>query len=59
MKDLKNKMNKWKPTKVNQSLMMSRVDGNTIAVKPLNWLEKIIYWRRRVDYGRKNYAKRF
>ena len=54
-------MNKWKVTKINQSLMMSRLDShtNTIEVRSLNWLEKIIYWRKRslvkrgVNNGRK------
>ena len=41
-------MNKWKVTKINQSLMMSRIDGNEIGVRPLNWWEKIIYWRKRL-----------
>jgi len=46
-------MNKWKVTRINQSLMLSRLDNHThtIEVRLLNRLKKIIYWRKKINFG--------
>lgn len=50
------KVNRWKLTRINQSFMMSRLDyyTNTIEVRPLNCLEKVIYWWRKRNANQNN-----
>ena len=44
--------NKWKLTKINQGFEMTRIEGQAIACRKLNWFEKIIYWNKlRRNYG--------
>ena len=35
--------NKWRLTKINQGFEMTRVNGQSIECRKLNWFEKIIY----------------
>ena len=37
------KKNKWRLTKINQGLEMTRINGQKIECRKLNWFEKIIY----------------
>ena len=36
---------KWRITKINDGLEMTRIEGQEIACRKLNWFEKIIYWQ--------------
>ena len=42
---MKNK--NWKLARINEGLEMTRINGQTIECRKLNWFEKIIYWRKR------------
>ena len=37
---------KWKLTKINQGYQMTKIDGNFICCRDLNWFERIIYYFR-------------
>ena len=43
--------NKWRLTKINDGFEMTRIDGQAIACRKLNLLEKIIYWRKFKEGG--------
>lgn len=38
--------NKWKLTKINQGYEMTRINGQAIECRKLNWFEKIIYRKK-------------
>jgi len=38
--------NKWRITKINDGHEMTRINGQAIECRKLNWFEKIIYWRK-------------
>ena len=40
------KQNKWYLTKINKGFEMTRVSGNNIECRKLNWIERIIYFRK-------------
>jgi hypothetical protein len=35
---------KWKPAKINDRWLMTRVEGDAIASRRMKWYEKIRYW---------------
>ena len=38
--------NKWKLTRINEGWRMTRVEGNSIAIRPLRWYEWTFYLSR-------------
>jgi len=36
---------RWRITKINDGFEMTRINGQAIECRKLNWFEKIIYWR--------------
>ena len=46
------KENKWRITKINDGFGMTRIEGQVIACRELNWFERIIYRNKlRGNYG--------
>ena len=39
-------MKKWRPSKINDKWMMTKIAGNAIAIKEMKLWEKILCWKK-------------
>ena len=37
-------MKKWRPSKINDKWMMTKIAGNAIAIREMKWWERLLYW---------------
>jgi len=40
------KNNKWRISKINEGLEMTRISGQAIEIRKLNYFERVIYYRK-------------
>jgi len=43
-------INEWKLTRIDQGYSMTRVEGDTISIRPLTFWEKIKYFRKMMSF---------